>query len=69
MNNSRILENLIRISFITKVIVRIPVIPGVNTNPDEIRSIAEFAKLMSGVDTIHLLLPYQALSGRINTAC
>ena len=57
VNNSRILENLIRISFLTKVIVRIPVIPGVNDNPDEIRSIAEFARLMSGVDTIHLL-PY-----------
>ena len=55
VNNSRILENLIRISFLTKVIVRIPVIPGVNDNPDEIRSIAEFARLMSGVDTIHLL--------------
>ncbi|AHF77181.1 Glycyl-radical enzyme activating protein family [Sodalis praecaptivus] len=57
VNNSKILENLIRISFITKVIVRIPVIPGVNDHPDEIRSIAEFARLMSGVDTIHLL-PY-----------
>ncbi|QHM69927.1 glycyl-radical enzyme activating protein [Mixta intestinalis] len=57
VNNHRILENLIRISFITKVIVRIPVIPGVNDNPDEIRSIGEFARLMSGVDTIHLL-PY-----------
>lgn len=57
VNNSRILENLIRISFLTKVIVRIPVIPGVNDNPDEIRSIAEFARLMSGIDTIHLL-PY-----------
>lgn len=57
VDNSTILENLIRISFITKVIVRIPVIPDVNDNPDEIRSIAEFARLMSGVDTIHLL-PY-----------
>jgi pyruvate formate lyase activating enzyme len=57
VNNSRILENIMRISFITKVIVRIPVIPGVNDNPEEIRAIAEFAKLLSGVDTIHLL-PY-----------
>ncbi|WP_312952011.1 glycyl-radical enzyme activating protein [Superficieibacter sp.] len=57
VNNSRILENLLRISFITKVIVRIPLVPGVNDNEEEIRSIAEFAKLMSGVDTIHLL-PY-----------
>jgi len=57
VNNSKILENLIRISFITKVIVRIPVIPGVNDSPDEIRNIAEFSRLLSGVDTIHLL-PY-----------
>ncbi|MDR7343485.1 pyruvate formate lyase activating enzyme [Pantoea alhagi] len=57
VNNRQILENLIRISFITKTIVRIPVIPGVNDNAQEIRSIAEFARLMSGVDTLHLL-PY-----------
>lgn len=57
VNNSKILDNLIRISFITKVIVRIPVIPGVNDNPDEICGIAEFARLMSGIDTIHLF-PY-----------
>jgi len=60
VENRRILENLIRISFITKVIVRIPVIPGVNDNPKEIRSIAEFARLMHNVDTIHLL-PYHTL--------
>lgn len=59
VNNRQILENLIRISFITKTIVRIPVIPGVNDNAQEIRSIAEFARLMSGVDTLHLL-PYHA---------
>jgi len=59
VKNRLILENLIRISFMTKVIVRIPVIPGVNDNPDEIRSIADFARLMSGVDTIHLL-PYHS---------
>jgi pyruvate formate lyase activating enzyme len=57
INNTQILENLLRISFLTKVIVRIPVIPGVNDNMDEIHQIAEFARLMSSVDTIHLL-PY-----------
>lgn len=57
VDNSRILENLIRISLITKVIVRIPVVPGVNDNPEEIHSIAEFARLMQNVDTLHLL-PY-----------
>jgi pyruvate formate lyase activating enzyme len=57
MGNTQILENLLRISFLTKVIVRIPVIPGVNDNTGEIHQIAEFARLMSSVDTIHLL-PY-----------
>ncbi len=57
VDNTPILENLIRISYITKVVVRVPVIPEVNDNPEEIKAIAEFTKLMSGVDTIHLL-PY-----------
>ncbi|HCN98537.1 MAG TPA: glycyl-radical enzyme activating protein, partial [Leclercia sp.] len=59
VNNSVILENLLRISFLTKVVVRIPVIPGVNDNPQEIHNIAEFARLMQNVDTIHLL-PYHS---------
>lgn len=59
IENSQILENLLRISFLTKTIVRIPVIPGVNDNPEEIHSIAEFARLMSNVDTLHLL-PYHS---------
>jgi len=59
VDNRRILENLIRMSFITKVIVRIPVVQGVNDNIEEIRSIGEFARLMSNVDTIHLL-PYHS---------
>jgi pyruvate formate lyase activating enzyme len=57
VDNRRILENLIKISFITKTIVRIPVIQGVNDNPEEIRNIGGFARLMLNVDTIHLL-PY-----------
>lgn len=59
VSNQRILENLIRISFITQTVVRVPVIPGVNDNPQEMRSIAEFARLMSRVDTLHLL-PYHS---------
>ncbi len=59
IENSQILENLLRISFLTKTIVRIPVIPGVNDNPEEIHNIAEFARLMSYVDTLHLL-PYHS---------
>lgn len=59
IENSQILENLLRISFLTKTIVRIPVIPGVNDNSEEIHNIAEFARLMSNVDTLHLL-PYHS---------
>lgn len=59
MDNRQILENLLRISFMTKTIVRIPVIPGVNDNTEEIRHIVKFARLMSHVDTLHLL-PYHA---------
>lgn len=57
VDNSRILENLLRISFITKTIVRVPVVPGVNDSVEEIQSIAEFARLMLNVSEIHLL-PY-----------
>ncbi|MGL5389178.1 MAG: glycyl-radical enzyme activating protein [Serratia sp. (in: enterobacteria)] len=59
VENRQILENLIRISFLTKAIVRIPVIPGINDNVEEIHGIAEFALLMLNVDTIHLL-PYHS---------
>lgn len=57
VDNRAMLENILRISFITKVIVRVPVIPGFNDNEEEIQAIGEFAQLMSNVDTIHLL-PY-----------
>lgn len=69
--NQMILENLIKISYITQVSVRIPLIPGVNDDLDSIRAIAGFAKLMNNVETIHIL-PYHnygenkyALLGRI----
>ncbi|PWC18837.1 glycyl-radical enzyme activating protein [Brenneria corticis] len=57
VDNQTILENLIRISFIAKTIVRIPLVPGVNDNSQEIRGIGEFSRIMQNVDTIHLL-PY-----------
>ncbi|MEW5289290.1 glycyl-radical enzyme activating protein [Erwinia papayae] len=57
VDNRLIMENLIRISSITQAVVRIPVIPGVNDNQQEMQRIAGFARLMSNVTTIHLL-PY-----------
>lgn len=57
VDNQIILENLIRISNLTKTIVRIPVIPNVNDNIEAIREIAEFTKLMKNINEINLL-PY-----------
>lgn len=57
VDNQIILENVIRISNLTKTIVRIPVIPNVNDNIEAIRAIAEFTKLMKNINEIHLL-PY-----------
>lgn len=57
VDNRLILENIIRISYITNAIVRIPVVPGVNDNVTAISDIVEFTKLMKGIDVIHLL-PY-----------
>ncbi|MDH2926659.1 glycyl-radical enzyme activating protein [Lonepinella koalarum] len=71
VDNRLILENVIRISYITETIVRIPVIIGVNNDLQSIRAIAEFTQLMHNVKAIHLL-PYHnygenkyALLGRI----
>lgn len=60
VDNQIILENVIRISNLTKTIVRIPVIPNVNDNIEAIREIAEFTKLMKNINEIHLL-PYHNL--------
>ena len=43
------------------VIIRVPVVPGVNDEPDEIDAIAKFANsLGKGIKSIHLL-PYHRL--------
>lgn len=55
VDNRQILENLIRISYLTETIVRVPVIPGVNADPEQIEAIVEFAKCMKNVNKIHLL--------------
>lgn len=57
VDNRLIMENLIRISSITQAVVRIPVIPGVNDNQQEMQRIAGFARSMSNVTSVHLL-PY-----------
>lgn len=55
--NAKLLENAVKISNITKVAVRVPVIPNFNSSSRSIEQICEFAKTLNDVDTIHLL-PY-----------
>ena len=60
-DNKLILENAVHIARESKnLIIRTPVIPTFNSSPDEIRSIAEFAKSLYGVKEMHLL-PYHRI--------
>ncbi|MCR5311220.1 MAG: glycyl-radical enzyme activating protein [Lachnospiraceae bacterium] len=57
--NELMLENARKIaeSGLTRLVIRVPVIPTFNETADEIGDIAGFADKLPGVDTIHLL-PY-----------
>ncbi|MGG7098253.1 glycyl-radical enzyme activating protein [Clostridium sardiniense] len=57
VSNEIILKNAKRISEITKMVVRVPVIPRFNSSLESILEISKFAKTLNGIDTIHLL-PY-----------
>jgi len=60
-DNKLILENAVHIARESKnLIIRTPVIPTFNSSPDEIRSIAEFARSLDGVKEMHLL-PYHRI--------
>lgn len=61
-SNELMLENARKIaqSGQTKLVIRVPVIPGFNDTVEEIRSIAQFADSLPGVEKIHLL-PYHRL--------
>lgn len=59
--NERILENAMRIAMSGQhLIIRVPVVPTFNDTPGEIRAIAEYAKVLPGVEELHLL-PYHRL--------
>ncbi|RDY31121.1 glycyl-radical enzyme activating protein [Lachnotalea glycerini] len=59
--NERILENAMRLAMSGQhLIIRVPVIPTFNDTIIEIRSIAEYAKVLPGVEELHLL-PYHRL--------
>lgn len=56
VDNRRILSNARRLARMKKkMIVRVPLIPGVNDNEQEFRRIVEFAKSLETVKTMHLL--------------
>jgi len=59
VSNEVILRNAKRISELTEVAVRVPVVPEVNAFVDEVRDLCEFVKTLKDVKTIHLL-PYHS---------
>lgn len=61
-SNELMLENAARVagSGMTELSIRVPVVPGFNDTPGEIRDIARFAGSLPGVARIHLL-PYHRL--------
>lgn len=61
-SNELMLENARKIaaSGQTRLVIRVPVIPGFNDTPEEIAGIAKFADKLPGVNKIHLL-PYHRL--------
>ncbi len=59
--NEGILINAMKIAMSGQhLIIRVPVVPTFNDTPNEIRAIAEYAKLLPGVEELHLL-PYHRL--------
>ncbi|MBO5197072.1 MAG: glycyl-radical enzyme activating protein [Lachnospiraceae bacterium] len=60
--NDLMLENAKKIadSGMTRLSIRVPVVPTFNDSPDEIKAIAEFAAKLKGVYKLHLL-PYHRL--------
>lgn len=60
VDNALIRKNAEKISKMAKVIIRVPTIPTVNAFKEEFHNIAEFARNLHNVDTIHVL-PYHTL--------
>lgn len=59
--NEVILTNAMKIAMSGhRLIIRVPVVPTFNDTPKEIRAIAEYAKVLPGVEELHLL-PYHRL--------
>jgi pyruvate formate lyase activating enzyme len=62
--NRRILDNARALAAVhDDVRIRVPVVPGLNDDPDHIEALARFAASLPGVRRVHLL-PYHALGLR-----
>ncbi len=57
VSNEKILRNASYVSKLTKMLIRVPVIPEFNSSEKSILDICRFAKGLNNVNTIHLL-PY-----------
>ena len=67
MGNELILENLLKtneIEYPLKLIIRIPIIPGINDSTEELHKIGEFCSKLANLYEVELL-PYHRLG--INT--
>lgn len=57
VSNEIILNNAKRISEISKMVIRVPLIPDFNSSMQDILELCRFTKTLNNIDTIHLL-PY-----------
>ena len=67
VSNQRILDNLIKLSLKgCNIIIRTPVIPGINTDRDELAAIADFIACLPRLVELVQLLPYHKLMGQVS---
>ena len=59
VSNDLVIKNAPEICKISNTVIRVPVIPGFNYSVEDIKAIAEFARTLVGIRTIHLL-PYHS---------
>ena len=70
--NHRILENLVNLSKIgaktgTKIIVRFPLIPGFNDDPDHVNRLGRFISQLPGIPKIDILPFHASAKGKYKT--
>jgi len=63
VSNERILDNfsrIVRMAGPGRILLRIPLVPGFNTDPEAVRGILDFARKAGYDDPVHLM-PYNPL--------